>query len=73
MTTEKDEAIDPLALALFGVRDHVRHHYGCAEKRGIAGHHYDEADDCALRDIIKRYGDARAAERVIPPDQDGAS
>jgi hypothetical protein len=57
-----NDPIDPLALALFGVRDHVRHHTGCLEKRGVGGHHFDADDECALADIVRRYGDVRATE-----------
>lgn len=52
-----DPPIDPLALTLFGARDHVRHHHDCASKRGIGGHHFEASDECALADIVKRYGD----------------
>jgi hypothetical protein len=55
------DAIDPLAMALFGIRDHVRHHHGCSDKRGIGGHHFDVDDECALANIVRRYGDERAA------------
>lgn len=59
MSDDPDQ-IAPLAMALFGIRDHVRHHWGCADKRGIGGHHFDAADECALGDIVRRYGDERA-------------
>ncbi|TAJ21793.1 MAG: hypothetical protein EPO65_00400 [Dehalococcoidia bacterium] len=63
-----DDPIDPLALALFGIRDHVRNHHGCLAKRGIGGHHFDAADECALADIVRRYGDVRSTEvGVVSP------
>lgn len=60
-----DDHVDPLALALFGIRDHVRHHFDCSAKRGIGGHHFDADDECALADIVRRYGDARAEEALV--------
>lgn len=62
--SDEEAPIDSLALALFGVRDHIRHHWGCADKRGIGGHHFDATNECALANIIKRYGDERVREVV---------
>ena len=64
-----NDPIDPLALALFGIRDHVSHHHGCLNKRGIGGHHFDAADECALADIVRRYGDVRATGSHISPGE----
>jgi hypothetical protein len=58
--------IDPLAMALFGIRDHIRAHYGCQDRRGIGGHHFDADDECALADIVRRYGDQRVAGLTAP-------
>lgn len=57
-----DPLVDPLAMALFGIRDHIRAHHGCADKRGIGGHHFDAGNECALADIVRRYGQIVAAQ-----------
>lgn len=60
-----DDEIDPLAMALFGIRDHIRAHR-CESKRGIGGHHFPAEEECALADIVRRYGDRRAETALAP-------